>query len=147
MTPTAPEPALPRRDFLDRLFAGSVAATLAGGLAPVAAYLWGPEEGDLGPTRLELCPAHQLPRGKARMAVYRGRPILVLHGPDGLVAVSAICTHLGCLVRWSDKDGEIRCPCHGGRFDAAGKVLGGPVAGPLAPVPVREEGGLIVIGG
>ena len=48
------------------------------------------------------------------------------------VVMSATCTHLGCTVRWSSEDGEFQCPCHGGRFDSDGQVLGGPPPGPLA---------------
>ncbi|MBI5367093.1 MAG: Rieske 2Fe-2S domain-containing protein, partial [Planctomycetes bacterium] len=89
----------------------------------------------------------ELPPGRARAVVFGGRPVLVVRGPAGLVARSAVCTHLGCLVRWEAPRGEFLCPCHGGRFDAAGAVLGGPVHGPLAALPVREENGRILLGG
>lgn len=47
----------------------------------------------------------------------------------GIGAISAICTHLGCTVgrvEWG-----YQCPCHGSRFDAAGRVLRGPAPTPL----------------
>jgi nitrite reductase/ring-hydroxylating ferredoxin subunit len=47
------------------------------------------------------------------------------------VALSAVCTHLGCVVAWQDQAGEFLCPCHGGRFSADGQVLGGPPPKPL----------------
>ncbi|MBL1216221.1 MAG: Rieske (2Fe-2S) protein [Planctomycetes bacterium] len=43
----------------------------------------------------------------------------------GLYAMSAICTHLGCIAKRED-NGEFLCPCHGSRFADRGKVLAGP---------------------
>jgi menaquinol-cytochrome c reductase iron-sulfur subunit len=41
------------------------------------------------------------------------------------------CTHLKCPFYWDDKQGIFVCPCHGGKFDMDGKVLGGPPPRPL----------------
>ncbi len=38
-----------------------------------------------------------------------------------VIAVSAACTHMGCLVQWQDSDHKFHCPCHGGRFTEYGK--------------------------
>lgn len=53
----------------------------------------------------------------------------------GLYAVSAICTHLGCLV--SRADSEFECPCHGSQYDLAGNVLRGPARQPLNHLELR----------
>ncbi len=66
---------------------------------------------------------------------------------DGtLTALSAVCTHLGCIVNWNRFKGEFICPCHAGRYDQTGKVLGGPPTAPLAKLPVKVEGQDIYIG-
>ncbi len=38
-----------------------------------------------------------------------------------VVAVSAACTHMGCIVQWQDSDRKYHCPCHGGLFTEYGK--------------------------
>jgi glycine/D-amino acid oxidase-like deaminating enzyme/nitrite reductase/ring-hydroxylating ferredoxin subunit len=54
----------------------------------------------------------------------------------GVHAVSARCTHLGCLVQFDEVEREWACPCHGSRFSVDGEVLHGPAIKPLARVDV-----------
>jgi Rieske Fe-S protein len=56
-----------------------------------------------------------------------------------LHAVSAACTHMGCIVGWNETDRTWDCPCHGSRFELDGSVIHGPAVTPLAPVG-RSEG-------
>ncbi|HVR96722.1 MAG TPA: FAD-dependent oxidoreductase [Thermoanaerobaculia bacterium] len=60
-----------------------------------------------------------LRRGLTKVAVYRDEN-------DVLHERSAVCPHLGCIVRWNESEKTWDCPCHGSRFDKLGKVINGP---------------------
>ncbi|HMN67783.1 MAG TPA: FAD-dependent oxidoreductase [Bdellovibrionales bacterium] len=47
---------------------------------------------------------------------------------------SAVCPHLGGLVRWNGAEKTWDCPCHGSRFDRFGQVINGPAVGELKPI-------------
>jgi len=53
-----------------------------------------------------------------------------------LHAFSAVCPHLGCVVRWDSCEKTWDCPCHGSRFDALGRVVNGPAISDLERVEV-----------
>jgi menaquinol-cytochrome c reductase iron-sulfur subunit len=64
---------------------------------------------------------------------------LVWDGSKQVRALSATCTHLGCQVHWDSKGTRFRCPCHGGVYDASGKVLEGPPPRPLDGLDARID--------
>jgi glycine/D-amino acid oxidase-like deaminating enzyme/nitrite reductase/ring-hydroxylating ferredoxin subunit len=71
--------------------------------------------------------ADALAPGEGRVVSRHGRQIAVAKDGDGTIhAVSARCTHLGCIVAWNDAERSWDCPCHGSRFAVDGEVLQGP---------------------
>jgi Rieske Fe-S protein len=72
-------------------------------------------------------------------------PLYVVSLASGqLVALSPICTHLGCTVEVSGQ--RLVCPCHGSTYDREGNVLQGPAERPLRRFPLRlTSDGLLVI--
>jgi menaquinol-cytochrome c reductase iron-sulfur subunit len=69
-------------------------------------------------------------------------------GQDPLpyVAISTRCAHLGCPVRYIQASQKFVCPCHGGIYDAQGKVAGGPPVRPLDRFYTRVRRGRVEIG-
>lgn len=72
--------------------------------------------------------------------------IYVVRAPAGFYAMSAICTHLGCLTAWKPELGIIACPCHGSKFRRDGTKIEGPAPRPLPWLRVwlNDDGDLLV---
>lgn len=83
----------------------------------------------------------QVPPGTGAVVRVKGRRCAVYRDPDGTVrAVSARCTHLGCLVAFNEAETAWECPCHGSRFAVDGTVLQGPAVRPLEAMgPVEDD--------
>ena len=78
--------------------------------------------------------------GKARRLAYIKR-----ERGGQIVAISAGCTHLGCIVTWDEAEKVFKCPCHDGRFDVDGKVISGPPPAPLKRHKTRTDNGKIFL--
>jgi menaquinol-cytochrome c reductase iron-sulfur subunit len=72
--------------------------------------------------------------------------VLTEDGRD-YIAMSNICSHLGCRVRWIEDQDQFFCPCHNGVFDKEGNVLSGPPPRPLERFEVKVEDGQLFIEG
>lgn len=75
---------------------------------------------------------------------------LYVYTDDGreFIALSNICTHLGCRVRWIEEQNEFFCPCHNAAFDKRGDVASGPPPSPLDRFELKiENDQLFVLGG
>ena len=144
MEPHATPPAQ-RRTFL-LLIAGGLGALLAAAAGwPLLRFL-APAGGGAGEGQVTV-PRTAVKVGSSHLFQYRGKPAVALQPKPGeYLALSAVCTHLGCVVQWQEGQGEFLCPCHGGRFSAAGAVLGGPPPRPLETLPVAVDGDQLRIG-
>ena len=74
-------------------------------------------------------------RERARETVF-----VVWDGGRNVHAFSATCTHLGCQVHWEADKKRFLCPCHGGVYDAGGRVIEGPPPRPLDTLDARIDG-------
>ena len=95
--------------------------------AQVAAHLIG------GYLSRKLHDFAELGPGEAAILKVDGHNVAGFRDEDGaLHAVSAVCTHMGCLVGWNETDRTWDCPCHGSRFALDGGVIHGPAVADLA---------------
>lgn len=135
-----------RRAVLEWAFVASAATWAAGMGVPAAVYLWPMRREGPGLDSISAGSADSLAVGESTLVKAQAAPILVVRkSQDEIRAFSAICTHLGCLVHWRKDSQDIFCPCHGGRFDVEGKVIGGPPPRPLPRYPAAIVDGDIQV--
>jgi len=121
-------------------------ATLGGALAPIVAYLWPPKKGaTLAQERIAVAPTSDLPLNKGAVYSVNGKAVIVIHAEDGYKALSAVCTHLACIVYWNPDRRVIQCPCHAGFYRTDGTVISGPPPAPLKVHRVQAEGNQIYV--
>jgi cytochrome b6-f complex iron-sulfur subunit len=76
--------------------------------------------------------------------------LVVARDADGVYAMSAVCTHAGCLLDDSSSTigSGLYCPCHGSAFDGNGSVTQGPASASLQhyAVAIAADGSLTVDG-
>ncbi len=68
---------------------------------------------------------------------------LVRHG-DGVLALSAVCPHLGCSVN-ALPDASFGCPCHTSTFASDGEKTGGPSPRGMDPMATKIEEGYVLV--
>lgn len=125
-----------RRAFLIAAGAAGICYTAAFAY-PIYRYLASPEEmeaSEAAVTEVTLKDAEKLPAGSVLMFKFGTRPAMLIHHTDGKwVAMTAVCTHLGCTVQYEPQADRIHCGCHGGVYNA---YTGGNVSGP-PPKPLK----------
>ena len=63
----------------------------------------------------------------------------------GFLAISRICTHLGCTVLWASEENRFKCPCHASAFDITGNVVVPPAPRALDLYPVFIENSIVKV--
>ncbi|WP_040460531.1 Rieske 2Fe-2S domain-containing protein [Galbibacter marinus] len=77
----------------------------------------------------------QVSKGKGEVIKKDGKRVAVYMPFQGEPKIiSAVCTHLGCIIHWNELEDSWDCPCHGSRFNTDGEILEGPALKPLKKI-------------
>lgn len=146
-----------RRSWLDfRLTRRGMARGLIGGVAAVAACLVGGQafqrlRGEPVPGGwVPIARAAELTPGSVKRFVAGELEGHVMNIGGKIWALSAICTHMPCVLDWRGQNQEFQCACHeAGRFDVSGQQMGvdeykQPLP-PLPKIPVQQRNGVIYV--
>lgn len=137
-----------------RMFVAAAAAAgvcYAGALAyPIYRYLASPAEmaaSESAVTEIALKDAQKLAPGSALIFKFGSAPAMLIHNSDGeWVALSAVCTHLGCTVQYEPARNRIHCACHGGVYNPhTGQNVSGPPPKPLKRYQVKVAEDSVVV--
>lgn len=114
-----------RREFLYYIWGASMAMLLG---QATAGLIWFAlprfKEGEFGGA-FTFTAGDVPPVGDPPAAIPAGRMHLSTT-EDGFLALYAVCTHLGCLPKWTPGNNRFECPCHGSKFEANGDYIEGP---------------------
>ena len=136
-----------RRRFLTVLSQAFLALWGLGAAAVVGAYLKAPEKHERDAERMVsagLLDDYHV--GEGRLVRHGVTPFYVVRlDATRVLALSAVCTHVRCILGYEPARKTLVCPCHDGRFDLSGNVLSGPPPRPLPSYPVLVRAGEIFV--
>jgi Rieske Fe-S protein len=116
-------------------------------LYPVIRYFKPPELAEAVPSSVKVGNTAELPIDSGIIFKFGRKPGILVHTPDGQIkAFDGLCTHLDCIVQYSQERQQIWCACHNGRYDLNGINVGGPPPRPLDAfkVDIDEQGDIYV---
>jgi cytochrome b6-f complex iron-sulfur subunit len=136
-----------RRKFLRVLTRTFLALWGVSGAGVVAAYLHPPENEEASFERMvRVGMLADLRIGEARLVRHGVKPFYVIRLDSSRVAaVSAVCTHVRCILGFDKDRRSLICPCHEGRFDLSGNVISGPPPRSLPTYEVSLRAGEIFV--
>lgn len=138
-----------RRQFLTALSRTLLGLWALGGAGVVAAYMRAPERGEgteQGGRLVRIGPLTDLRIGEARLVRHGVQPFFVIRTSEtSVTALSAVCTHVRCILNFDRDRRAIVCPCHDGRFDLNGNVLSGPPPRALPTYEVSQRAGEVYV--
>jgi cytochrome b6-f complex iron-sulfur subunit len=145
-----PDQEIGRRTFFRLAMAGVGACYATAVGYPVYRYLASPvekESAETAVTEISLPKADRLPVGSALMFEFGSSPAMLIHHKDNTwIALDAVCTHLGCTVKYEPDRNIIHCNCHGGEYSAeTGKNISGPPPRPLKKYSVTIKDGSVLV--
>jgi Rieske Fe-S protein len=123
-----------RRDFLGLAAFGAAILASLGALAGSLRFVKSNVYSE-GSKKFKIGKPENFPIGISRKI--DDKNVFIFSDDNGLFAISAICTHLGCIV--SSSEFGFQCPCHGSQYNQDGKVIGGPAPRPLEWFEINQE--------
>jgi cytochrome b6-f complex iron-sulfur subunit len=84
--------------------------------------------------------------GEVSTRMLKEQRVWMIRNNEGIYALIAICTHLGCTPIWHPAEERIKCPCHGSNFLVDGQNVAGPAPVPLfrAAIALDLAGNIVV---
>jgi cytochrome b6-f complex iron-sulfur subunit len=132
-----------RRRLLVYAWIGAAAIVLGELIGGTFAFLWPRRK---GPKVETVFIAGKITDFKVGEVIpFRKERTFILRTEAGFLAISAICTHLHCIVNWNEVLKKFECPCHGAKFNQNGEVLEGPPPRPLDLYKLQIAAGNLVI--
>ncbi|MBI2831862.1 MAG: ubiquinol-cytochrome c reductase iron-sulfur subunit [Chloroflexi bacterium] len=146
------EKGITRRNFLRAGIWTTLAVLAVETVGATIASMWPKAQSSAAGAKVRVGKATGFPIGS--VTFFPEGKFFLAHVDSGFLAMSHVCTHLGCIVPWvadeksEDKlaeKGRFNCPCHGGIYDRYGLVKAGPPLRPLDLYPITLNGDQLVV--
>ncbi len=135
-----------RRQFLTWLSRAFLGLWALGGIGVVTTYMGSSENNEGGGRVVRVGPLDALRIGEIRLIRHGVTPFFVIRTNEtSVLALSAVCTHVRCILNVDREHRAIVCPCHEGRFDLRGNVLSGPPPRALPSYEVSMRAGEVFV--
>jgi Rieske Fe-S protein len=123
---------LTRKNFINSLLSlGGLGSIVAAGF-PIISFLFPPKTGEVKVNSIKAGKAEDFPLNSSKILKFGRKPIILVRTEDEKFhAVSAVCTHLECIVQYKKETSQIWCACHNGMYDLKGRNVSGPPPRPL----------------
>jgi Rieske Fe-S protein len=136
------DPAEPRRSLIRWLMGSGFAISLSSFLYPVIRFLNPPPVSEAAVNEVAAGKVEDLRPNSGKIVRFGDNPVLLIRvSQTEWRALSAVCTHLSCIVQYQPERARIWCACHNGVYNLQGQVVSGPPPRPLQPyaVHIRED--------
>lgn len=146
------EKGITRRNFLRGGLWAALAIMAVETVVGTVASLWPKAQSSAASNKIRVGKVSNFPVGSVTFSPEGG--FFLSRVDSGFLAMSQVCTHLGCIVPWKpdeksedklDAKGRFNCPCHGGIYDRYGVVTAGPPLRPFDLHPITLDGDTIVV--
>jgi cytochrome b6-f complex iron-sulfur subunit len=143
--------AISRRDFITRLWGFVVAMPFLYGVfkfisPPQKRFTTSAQKLSGAKVSTAAFPIDTLPVNSSKLLNIDSEPVIVIRkSGNDIVAFSAVCTHLNCVVGYRNDNKDIFCACHGGRYDLNGAVIEGPPKLPLSKYKISMDNNNITV--
>jgi len=140
---TANKKSISRRRLMGYAWVGAAVIMVGELIFGTLAFLWPRRKGPKAETVFVAGKVSDFKVGE--LIPFRKEKAFILRTEGGFLAISAICTHLRCIVNWNEVQKKFECPCHGAKFNQNGEVLEGPPPRPLDLYKLQIHAGNVVI--
>ena len=135
-----------RRNFLFRFILSWIALIVLPMLYAIIQYLLPANFKENLMQSMAVAKVPDIPADGIKIVRFNKKPVILLRNQQEQIrAMSAVCTHLGCIVEYNSAQKNFQCNCHGSIFTIDGVNVSGPASRPLEPYRVEVKNNEVII--
>ncbi|MCS7014184.1 MAG: Rieske (2Fe-2S) protein [Chloroherpetonaceae bacterium] len=134
-----------RRDVLNIIVGALATAFILPVLYVIGRFVVPPERKKKEETSVVVAKTSDVPPNTGKIVLFNNQKLLLMNVGGEYKAISAICTHLQCIVQWKQDEQVVWCACHNAKYTSDGEKISGPQPAGLAKYVVKVKDDNIVV--